>query len=413
MKIDFVSAQVNPLAGIGGPGFGSQHVHIGALARELGRRGHQVTIYTRRDSVTVPARVGIQPGVTVEQVPAGPARDLPHDKVLSCMAEFGGYLADRWLREPPDLVHAHFWMSGLATMAGVRELRLPVVQTFHGLGVPPRRHGPAEDSANGAAHGPAVRIRLEAAIARGVDAILATSTDEAFELARLGVPRHLIRVVPSGVDPGHFTPVGTSARKGGRPRLLAVGLAQQTGLEETLQALAGVPDCELLVAGGPAKARLRQDREYRRIAKLAGQLGVADRVRFSGRVSHQDMPGMYRSADLVVSVPWHGPSGLVPLEAMACGKPVVASAVGGHPDAVVDGTTGVLVPPRQPEVLGQRIRDLLASPMLCQGLGIAAADRAVARYSWDRIGQETLAAYGRVLQARPRRPMAATGRGGR
>jgi len=174
-----------------------------------------------------------------------------------------------------------------------------------------------------------------------------------------------------------------------------------------------VPGCELLVAGGPAKARLRQDRDYRQIAKLAGQLGVAGRVRFSGRVSHQDMPAIYRSADLVVSVPWHGPSGLVPLEAMACGKPVVASAVGGHPDAVADGTTGVLVPPRQPEMLAQRIRDLLASPMLCQGLGIAAADRAVARYSWDRIGQETLTAYSRVLQAHPRRPMAATARGRR
>ncbi len=418
MKIDFVSAQVNPLAGIGGPGFGSQHVHVGALARELGRRGHQVTIYTRRDSATVPARVRIQPGVTVEHVPAGPARELPHDKQLSCMAEFGSYLADRWLREPPDIVHAHYWMSGLATLAGARELRLPVVQTFHGLGVPPRRRGPGkggpgEGGADSAVHGPAVRIRLEAAIARGVDAIVATSTDEAFELVRLGVSRQLIRVVPSGVDTGHFTPEGAPARTGDQPRLLAVGLAKQAGLEEILRALAGVPDCELLVAGGPAKAKLRQDREYRRVAKLAGQLGLAGRVRFCGRVSHHDMPDILRSADLVVSVPWHGPSGLVPLEAMACGKPVVASAVGSHPDAVVDGTTGVLVPPRQPEVLARRIRDLLASPMLCQGLGIAAADRAVARYSWDRIGQETLAAYERVRRARPRRPMATAGPGGR
>ncbi len=406
MKIDFVSAQVNPLAGIGGPGFGSQHVHVAALAGELGKRGHRVTIYTRRDSVSVPARVRTGSGVTVEHVPAGPARELPHDKQLSCMAEFGAHLADRWLREPPDMVHAHYWTSGLAALAGARELRLPVVQTFHGLGVPPRRRGSGEGSADSAGHGPAVRIRLEAAIARGVDAIVATSADEAFELVRLGVPRQLVRVVPSGVDTGHFTPEGLSARKGDQPRLLAVGLARQTGLEEILRALAGVPGCELLVAGGPAKARLRQDRDYRRLAELAGQLGVAGRVRFCGRVSHQDMPGMYRSADLVVSVPWHGPSGLVPLEAMACGKPVVAAAVGGHPDAVVDGTTGVLVPPRQPEVLARRIRDLLASPMLCQGLGIAAADRAVARYSWDRIGLETLAAYARVRRARPRRPMA-------
>jgi glycosyltransferase involved in cell wall biosynthesis len=209
------------------------------------------------------------------------------------------------------------------------------------------------------------------------------------------------------VDTGQFNPDGPSAQRGDQPRLLTVGpLAQQTGLEEILHALGGVPDCELLVAGGPAKAKLRQDREYRRLAKLAGQLGIANRVKFCGRVSHQDMPGMFRSADLVVSVPWHGPSGLVPLEAMACGTPVVASAVGGHPDAVVDGTTGVLVPPKQPAVLARRIRDLLASPMLCQGLGIAAADRAVARFSWQRIAQETLAVYERARRGGPSRLMA-------
>ncbi len=402
MKIDFVSAQVNPLAAIGGPGFGSQHIHVAALARELGRRGHKITVYTRRDSQNVPAQVRIAPRVTVEHVPAGPARELPQDKQLSFMAEFGAYLADRWLREPPDMVHAHYWMSGLAALTGARELRLPVVQTFHGLGVPSRRRAAGEDP------GPAARVRLEAAIARGVDAIVATSSDEAFALVRLGVPRHLIRVVPSGVDTGQFTPDGPAAQRGDQPRLLTVGrLGQHTGLEEILQALAGVPDCELLIAGGPAKAKLRQDREYRRLAKLAGQLGVASRVKFCGRVSHQEMPGMFRSADLVVSVPWHGPSGVVPLEAMACGTPVVASAVGGHQDTVVDGTTGVLVPPRQPEMLARRIRDLLASPMLCQGLGIAAADRAVARYSWERIGQETLAVYQRIHRAQRSEPAAA------
>jgi D-inositol-3-phosphate glycosyltransferase len=401
LKIDFVSAQVNPLAALGGPGFGSQHVHVAALARELGRRGHDVTVYTRRDAQNVPGRVRIGPGVTVEHVPAGPARELPHDKQLPCMAEFGAYLADRWLREPPDLVHAHYWMSGLAALAGAREMRLPVVQTFHGLGMPSSRRSAGEDP------GPAARVRLEAAIARGVDAIVATSSDEAFGLVRLGVQRHLIRVIPSGVDTGQFTPDGPAPQRGGRPRLLTVGrLAPHTGLEEILQALAAVPDCELVIAGGPAKAKLRQDREYRRLAKMAGQLGVATRVKFCGRVSHREMPGMLRSADVVVSVPWHGPAGLVPLEAMACGTPVVASAVGGHQDTIIDGTTGVLVPPRQPDVLARRIRDLLASPMLCQGLGIAAADRAVARYSWERIGQETLAIYQQARRAQRSEPVA-------
>ncbi len=396
MKIDFVCAHVSPLAAADVCGSSSQNVHVTALARELGRRGHQVRIFTRRDSATLPAQVGTGPGVVVEHVPAGPAHSLPRDKQLSCMAEFGAYLSDRWLRDPPDVVHAHYWMNGLAALAGARELRLPVVQTFHGLGVAARRHQCADDA------GPPARIRLEAAIARGVGSVLATCSDEVFELARMGVPRRVIGVVPAGVDTGQFSPDGPVARRGSLPRLLTVGpFVGHAGFEEVLRAVATVPDCELVVAGGPAKAKLRHDREYRRLAKLASQLGIATRVEFSGRVSRKDLPAMFRAADLVVSVPWYSPTGLVPLEAMACGTPVVASAVGGHTDTVVDGTTGVLVPPGQPHALARNIRDLLASPMMRQGYGIAAADRARARYSWERIGQETLAVYARVRRARP------------
>ncbi|MGE5288707.1 MAG: glycosyltransferase [Micromonosporaceae bacterium] len=388
MKIDFVCSHVSPLAAADGCGTAGQNVHVNGLARELGRRGHQVRIYTRRDSPTLPARVRTSPRVTVEHVPAGPPRSLPRDKQLSCMSQFGAFLADRWLRDPPDVVHAHFWLNGMAALAGARELGLTVIQTFHGLGVAARRHQCADDT------GPSARIRLEAAIARGVGAILATCSDEVFELARMGVPRRLIRVVPSGVDTGQFTPEGPAARRGEAARLVTVGrLVKHSGLEDILRAMASVPDCELVVAGGPPKAKLRHDREYRRLAKLAGQLGVSSRVRFCGRVSRRDMPAMLRSADLVVSVPWYDPSGLVPLEAMACGTPVVASAVGGHTDAVVDGATGVLVPPREPQVLARQIRELLASPMLRQGYGIAAADRVCARHGWERIAQETIAVY--------------------
>lgn len=404
MRIAVVSAHISPLAAIGAADSGSQVVHIVELAAELGRRGHQVTIYTRRDSATLPDRVRTGPGVTVEHVPAGPPRALPADKQLPCMAQFGAYLADRWLREPPDIVQAHFWMSGLAALTGARDLSLPVVQTFHGLGVAAGRRDGHDDA------GSPARIRLEVAIARGVNAVLATSSDEAFELARLGVPRSAVSVVPSGVDVEQFSPEGPVARRNEHPRLVCVGqMARHDGIEETLSALSSVPECELLVIGGPTKPQLRRDREYRRLAKHARQLGLAGRVKFCGRMGHQDMPALLRSADLVVSVPWYGTSGLVPLEAMACGTPVVASAVGGHTDTVVDGTTGVLVPPRQPHVLARRVRELLASPMLRQGYGIAGADRARARYSWQRIAQETLTVYERVRRSRTRRQLVSAG----
>jgi glycosyltransferase involved in cell wall biosynthesis len=310
------------------------------------------------------------------------------------MSAFGRYLADRWVREPPDIVHAHFWMSGLAALAGARDHGLPVVQTFHALGVVKRRHQGAEDTS------PEARIRLEVAIARDVAMVLATSSDEAFELARLGVPSHCISIIPCGVNITAFRPDGPVARRGTAPRLLAAArLVKRKGLDTIVQALSGVPGAELVIAGGPPAARLRGDPEYRRLVRLAGELGVAARVSFRGRVARQDMPALMRSADLAVSVPWYEPFGMVPLEAMACGVPVVASAVGGHTDTVVDGVTGVLVPPRQPDVLTRVIRDLLAGGKL-PAFRSAAAERARGRYPWERITQETIAVYERIRHGR-------------
>jgi len=222
------------------------------------------------------------------------------------------------------------------------------------------------------------------------------------ELARLGVPRTSIRVVPYGVDTRQFLPTGPVARRDGRPRLLAVApLAEGNGLDTIVRSLAQVPDAELVIAGGPPRAELDKDRVHRELMRLATGLGVADRVRFTGRVSRADMPALLRSADLLVHVSVHEPFGMVPLEAMACGTPVVASAVGSHRDTVIDGTTGVLVPPGEPRLLARRIRQLLASPMLLEGYGIAAVDRVRSRYSWERIGRETLAVYERVRQPVP------------
>ena len=394
MKIAFVSEHASPLAAVGGTDSGGQNVHVAELARALGAQGHQVTVYTRRDGASLRDRVRLCRGVTVEHVPAGPPIVLPKDKLLPYMSAFGRYLADRWVREPPDIVHAHFWMSGLAALAGARDHGLPVVQTFHALGVVKRRHQGAEDTS------PEARIRLEVAIARDVAVVLATSSDEAFELARLGVPSHCISVIPCGVNITAFRPDGPVARRGPAPRLLAAArLVKRKGLDTIVQALSGVPGAELVIAGGPPAARLRGDPEYRRLVRLAGELGVAARVSFRGRVARQDMPALMRSADLAVSVPWYEPFGMVPLEAMACGVPVVASAVGGHTDTVEDGVTGVLVPPRQPDVLTRVIRDLLADGKL-PAFRSAAAERARGRYPWERITQETIAVYERIRHGR-------------
>ncbi|HYZ37634.1 MAG TPA: glycosyltransferase [Pseudonocardiaceae bacterium] len=389
MRIALISEHASPLAAIGGADSGGQNVHVAQLAQALGDRGHHVTVYTRRDDSGLPDRVRVGPGVTVEHVPAGPATILPKDALLPYMAQFGDHLATRWIAEPPDVAHAHFWMSGLAAHRGARGTDIPVLQTFHALGVVKRRHQGASDPS------PPSRLRLEAELARDATLVIATCTDEVTELTALGVPASRIAVVPCGVDLDRFSPSGPRAARDGRHRILSLGrLVERKGVETTVRAMTAVPGAELVIAGGGDAIA---DAEQARLSSVAAACGVQDRVRLLGRIARRDVPALLRSADVVVSVPWYEPFGMVPLEAMACGVPVVASAVGGHLDTVVDGRTGALVPPRNPAALAQRLRELLADPARLAAIGSAAAARARSRYGWNRIAVETELLYRQVL----------------
>jgi glycosyltransferase involved in cell wall biosynthesis len=403
-----------------------QNQRVTYLAEALGRLGHEVTLYAPNGSPARPAKAALAPGVTVEHLRGGQdgSRRWPSgDEAGLDIPAFSDHLARRWQQNPPDVAHAHFWTSGLAALAGARGLNLPVVQTFHSLGAlhtdaphraagasrPARSSGPARRPASSArasrrvggaarrqhdAGNEQARIRLEVCLARNANAVLATSSEQMTKLAGLGVPRASIRVVPWGVDTGRFAPEGPVAKRNGRPRLLAVRQsADEPGLDTVIRALAEIPEAELLIAGGlSGSGPANQD-----LAGLARDLGVADRITFTGDVSRTHLPALLRSADLLLSGEWEDPSGAVALQAMACGTPVAASTAGVVDDAVIDGTTGFLVPPRQPSVLARRIRLLFASPMQLEAFSIAAVDRARSRYSWDRIGRETVQAYERCL----------------
>ncbi|MFJ9780077.1 glycosyltransferase [Amycolatopsis sp. NPDC101161] len=392
MKIAMVSEHANPLAALGEADAGGQNVHVAELSAALTRAGHDVTVYTRRESLDEPLEVRAPQGYGVVHVPAGPPRKESKDRLLPYMGEFGSFLRDRWATDRPDVAHAHFWMSGLATALAASASGTPVTQTFHALGVVKKRYQGDQDTS------PADRIRLERIIARQAGRVIATCSDEVFELSRLGVPRSRISIVPCGVDLGRFSPDGPTARRRERHRLVAVGrLVPRKGFDIAITALAQLPDTELVIAGGPERGRLSQDPEATRLRELADRLGVGDRVRWPGQVSREDMPALLRSADAVVCTPWYEPFGIVPLEAMACGVPVVAAAVGGLTDTVVDGVTGLLVRPHQPKELASRVRRLLDDPALCHAYGTAGHDRAVARYSWDRVAADTLRAYHKLV----------------
>jgi glycosyltransferase involved in cell wall biosynthesis len=185
-----------------------------------------------------------------------------------------------------------------------------------------------------------------------------------------------------------------------RYRLLVVGrLVERKGVADVIEALRWLPDSELVIAGGPAADRLGDDPDVTRLRAAAARSGVSDRVRFLGRVSRTDLPALMRSADAVVSVPTYEPFGIVPLEAMACGVPVVVSAVGGLPESVVDRQTGLHVPPGDPRRLPDSLALLLGDSRMRRRLATAGVHRVHDRYGWPRVAISTRNVYTQTVRS--------------
>ena len=391
MRIAMVSEHADPTAALGGADAGGQNVYVAALSAALAARGHTIAVYTRMTSPGLASRTELQPGVVVHRLEAGPLRPLPKDHLFPHMAQFGDQLARLWRRDPPDVVHAHFWMSGIAALHAAADRPVPVVQTYHALGTVKKRHQGDQDSS------PACRVDCERSIGQRADQIIATCSDEVSELTAMGICSDRISVVPCGVHAGLFRPAGPALRRGARPRLLTVGrLVARKGLHTAISALPDVPGAELVIAGGPPPSQLAADAEVVRLTAAARRRGVSDRVIFCGGVSRDQVPSLLRSADVVICVPWYEPFGIVPLEAMSCGIPVIVSAVGGLTDTVVHGETGLHVPPRDPAALAGAARRLLDDPVLRARLGRRGTRRARRWYSWTRVAGQTEAVYARL-----------------
>ncbi|WP_067500545.1 glycosyltransferase [Actinoplanes sp. TFC3] len=391
MRIAMISEHASPLSALGGVDAGGQNTHVAELSAALAAQGHEVRVYTRRDDATAAVVVPMK-GFEVVHVPAGPPVPLAKDDLLPFMGEFAEWMAADWRTSwLPGVAHAHFWMSGLAAVTAARRCDVPVLQTYHALGTVKRRHqGDADTS-------PQHRVAYERELGRVVDRIVVQCQDEVSELLRMGLPRAGMALVPSGVNTELFRPDGPAEPRGASRRILTVGrLVERKGYEDLIRALPMVPGAELVVVGGPPEGPIEDHPYARKLLALARHCNVADRVRLAGAVPPAQMPRWYRSADVLAAAPWYEPFGLTPLEAMACGVPVVATAVGGLTDTVVDGVTGDLVTPRDPRALGAALRRLLNDDVRRVGYAAAAADRAAHSYSWRRVAARLAALYAQV-----------------
>lgn len=383
MKIAMVSAHASPLDVARGP-------HVAGLSSALSRHGHDVTVYTRWDDLDLPSRVRAGRGYEVVHVPAGPATPLADEHALDHLGAFTSFLLQEWAAAPPDVVHGHGWMSGMVSVLGGRRVRVPVVQTFHSLEAVERRHGVSDT-------GPEERGKIEALVGKEAAHVAAAGSAEMAELIRAGVDRAKISVIPSGVDIDAFTPDESPAQRAQPYRVLTTAtLLPYRDIETIITALSSVDDAELVVAGLPGSGRPHDDPDVAKLREHAEHLGAGNRVVFAGAVTRSATPALVRSADAVVCAPSYEPSGTVALEAMACGVPVVATAVGALADVVVHGVTGLLVPPGEPETLSRALRSLLLDDTLRNELAVAGRDRVTARYSWSRVAADVLRVYTRA-----------------
>jgi len=396
MRIAQISAHTSPLAPLGGRETGGMNIYVLELSRELARLGYEVDIFTRRDG-DLPRVEAVAPNLRLVRLDAGPATPVEKEAIVACLPEFAHSMR-RFIHGEGrgyDVIHSHYWQSAWAARAIARHLHVPHVVMFHTLGEVKNRARITEQE-------PTRRIRHERAIARRADAMITASDHERLLLSRYyGASEGRMHTIPCGVDLELFQPRNRAAARRqlgldpDRPVLLWVGrLEKLKGVDILIQALAELDEREftLLIVGGDERAAgLKAE-----LQAQARDAGVAANVRFIGAVPHDALPAYYSAADVCVVPSYYESFGLVAVEAMACGTPVVASRVGGLVSTVTDGVTGYLIPWRCPEPFAEKLEVLLHNPELRANFG-RAARRSAERYRWEAIALRVAGVYDRVL----------------
>ncbi len=395
-RVAVLSMHTSPLDTPGSGDAGGMNVYIREVAAEMARRGVRSDMFTRRTDTKTPDVVELAPGVRVIQIRAGLPRPMHKDLLRRLVRRFASGVAEHG---PYDVVHAHYWLSGIAGSHLKEDWKeVPLVVSFHTLA------RVKDDASTGEPPEPLFRKRGEARVIRAADSIIAPTHIERGQLVELyDADPARIYVAPPGVDLDRFAP---GDREGARrrfgfsedPLVVFVGRLQPfKGTDVAVHALAQlkriVPDAQLAIVGGDSPRGSRGERM--RLGLQARRLGVSDRLHLLEPVTHNELPDLYRAADVVVVPSASESFGLVALEAQACGTPVVATAVGGLRITVRDGETGYLVGQRDAKAFAAALSRVLSDPVARDRLGENAV-RLARGFPWARTADGILDAFASV-----------------
>jgi D-inositol-3-phosphate glycosyltransferase len=389
-RVAVLSLHTSPLAQAGVGDGGGMNVYVRELVSSLANLGVECTTYTRAWREGLPTEVRIEPNHRVVHVPAG-RFDLPKEGLVGVVDEFADRVADHLrLEGGTDVLHANYWLSGLAGHRLKHEMQLPLATTFHTFARVKSAGGDAESVA---------RENAELEIIGCADSIFVSCDEERQQFQSLyGRAPGSIEVVAPGVERALFSPGDQRGARhalglGAGPILLFVGRIQPLkGLDVAVRTLAelGRPEARLVVVGGASGPE--GTAELGRVTALIDELGLTGRVLFHEPQPHHRLSTYYRAADVVL-VPSRSESfGLVALEAAACGTPVVANAVGGLLNLVEHGRTGFLVPGRDVGEFARLTGQLLDDSVLAIAMGTRAAERAHT-YSWANAARSARRAF--------------------
>ena len=407
MRIAMLSYHTCPLATLGGKDTGGMNVYVRDLTRELGREGIAVDVFTRSQDEHQPhVKEDLGYGNKVVHIPSGPEVPLPKDVLYRHVPEFVGGIREyaRANGFHYDLVHAHYWLSGVAALSLREAWGIPMVQMFHTLGVMKNRIAQRVEERE-----PDIRMRIETELMHAADRlILATPAEQAQLQWLYRVDTANATIIPPGVDLNVFYPRPREEAKAAIQApadsflLLFVGRIEALkGIDTLLRAVAvlrtrGSCECGQLslaiIGGDPDLPAERQTDEMRRVMALRDELGLSELVTFLGKQDQDALPDYYAAADCVIMPSHYESFGMVALEAMACGTPVIASEVGGLAFLVQDGTTGFTVPDQDPEALADRICLLVSDPEMRTRMSKQAHLHAQG-YDWPIIARRILDVY--------------------